>query len=300
MNAELPGTKETTAKFFGRDGWRLKFPESPLVLDDTRLLEYRHPAEYRTLGLALAAIAIMAVGGFLFREKDILIGIAVVYLSMLFTAMQANTYYTLMGAEVTPTQFPAIYKIVEELRQRFHAPPTRVFVVRKQVWRADAFGLAPPYGIVLTSVLIDTLELEELRYVLGQAMGHICFGHTRIGFLMGGEESALPVVLSWVAWLRDLIFARYWRAAVTSDDRAGILACGSVARAIRAQVKLSVGANQIADVRVEDLIEQAFKVSQGLSRFQARFVSWRTSVPPLIPRLQAMVEWAGLPSAQER
>ena len=121
-----------------------------------------------------------------------------------------------------------------------------------------------------------------------------------MGFLIGGEESALPAVLSWVATVRDLIFAGYWRAAITGDDRAGILACGSVAKAIRAQVKISVGANQLGDVRVEDLIGQAFKVSQGFTRLQATLVRLRSPVPPLIARLEAMVAWAGLPSMQER
>ncbi|MGH7933757.1 MAG: hypothetical protein ACREQN_11415 [Candidatus Binataceae bacterium] len=287
--------KETTTTLFERHGWRLNLPEPPLALEDARLLDYRDPAEYRTLGLALIAIAILGAAGFVFREKEALVAGVVVYLSMLLTAMQATTSYTLMGAEVTATQFPAIYKIVEELRQRFHAPPTRVFVIRKQIWRADAFGLVAPYAIALPSVLIDALELEELRYVLGQALGDICFGHTRVALLIGGEESALPAVLSWVATVRDLIFAGYWRAATTSDDRAGILACGSVAKAIRAQFKISVGANQLGDVRVDDLIEQAFKVSQGFTRLQAMLVRWRSPVPPLIPRLEAMVEWAGLP-----
>lgn len=285
---------------FERDGSRSNLPQSPVVLEDARLLQYRHHSEYRMLGLALIAIAILGASGFIFRERDILAACALLYLSMLFTAMQAKTSFRLKGAEVTSTQFPAIYQIVEELRQRFHAPPTRVFVIRKQIWRADAYGLTAPYVIVLPSVLIDALELEELHYVLGQALGHICFGHTRVGFLLGGEDSALPAALSWVAKVRDLIFAAYWRAATTSDDRAGILACGSVGEAIRAQVKISVGANQLGDVRVEDLIKQAFKVSQGITRFQAMFIRWQSPVPPLIPRLEAMVQWAGLPSELRR
>jgi Zn-dependent protease with chaperone function len=274
-----------------RSGWRLRLPDKPRVLEDSRLLEYRHPAEYLTLGLALVAVGILGAGGFLFRERDVLIAAVVVYLSMLFTAMQAKTSYRLQGAEVTATQFPAIYQIFEEVRQRLHAPPTRVFVIRQQVWRTHAYGLSAPYVIVLSSVLIDALELEELRYVLG----HICFGHTRVGLLIGGEESALPAVLSWVATVRDLIFAAYWRAATTSDDRAGILACGDVVKAIRVQLKISVGANQIGEVRAEDLFEQADKVSRGFSRLQAMLFRWRTPIPPLIQRLEAMVEWAGLP-----
>jgi hypothetical protein len=109
----------------------------------------------------------------------------------------------------------------------------------------------------------------------------------------------LPAVLSWVASLRDLIFAGYWRAGTMSGYRAGILACRSVSRAIRTQVKLSVGSNQLNDVRAKDVIEQAFKVSQGFTRLQAIAIRWQSPTPPLISRLEAMVAWAGLPSAQE-
>jgi Zn-dependent protease with chaperone function len=247
------------------------------------------------LVLAVAAVAMLVAGGFVFREKDIVLAAAAIYVSMLVTATQAKIYYRLQGAEVTPTQFPAIYQIVEELRQRFQAPPTRVFVLRKLRFKADTFGLMAPYVIVLPSVLIDGMELDELRFVLGQAMGHICFGHTRVALLLGGEEASLPAVLSWIAWVRDLIFAAYWRAEKMSGDRAGVLACRGVTKAIHAQVKISVGSNQLNDVRAEDLIEQAFKVSQGLTRLQATFIRWRSAEPPLIPRLEAMVAWVGLP-----
>lgn len=297
MEGASPGG--TTAELCERNGWRLKLPDSPLVLEDSRLLEYRHPAERRMLALTIAAIAILLVS-LLYREKEILLAVVAVYLSMLITSMQAKTYYRMQGAEVTATQFPAIFEIAEELRQRFQAPPTRIFVLRKLSFKAEAFGLIAPYVIVLPAVLIDGMELEELRYMLGQALGHICYGHTRVAVLMGGEESALPAALSWIAWIRDLIFAGYWRAATTSGDRAGILACKGVANAIRAQVKISVGTNQLNDVRAEDLIEQAFKVSQGLTRLQALLVRWRSTVPPLIPRLENMVAWAGLPPMQKR
>jgi len=295
MDEATPGG---SSEVFRREGWKLKLPDTPLVLEDANLLQYRYRAELPMLALALVAIAIL-ITGFLYREPEIVVGIFGIYFSMLFTAAQAKTYYRMQGAEVTPTQFPEIFAVAEDLRRRFQAPPTRIFVLRKMSFRADALGLVAPYVIVLPAVLIDGLEVDELRYVLGQALGHICFGHTRIAVLMGGEESALPALLSWVAWLRDMIFAGYWRAATTSGDRAGILACKSVAKAIRAQIKVSVGTNQLAHVRTEDLVEQAFKVSQGITRFQAMLIRWRSPVPPLIPRLEKMIAWAGLPTRHE-
>ena len=82
----------------------------------------------------------------------------------------------------------------------------------------------------------------------------------------------------------------------------GILACVGIAPAIRAQVKLSVGVNQLQEVRTEDLIQQAAKVNRGFAHYQAMFmmfIRWRSPVPPFIHRLEAMLEWAGLPPARD-
>jgi len=264
------------------------------VLKELSLVRCRHRGERPRLYLAIFVIAIIALGGLLLREKDVMYAAGAIYLSMLFTALQAKLHYRLHGAEVTPTQFPAVYRIAEELRKRFDAPDIRIFVLRKQLFRAEAFGLSSPYVVVLPSVLIDALELEELKYVLGQAFGQICFGHTKVALLLGGQESDLPAVLSWAAWLRDLIFAGYWRAATASADRAGIVACGDAATAIRTQLKLSVGTNQLQEINPADLLRQASKVSEGFTRFQAMLIRWRSPTQPLIPRLKDMAAWAGV------
>ncbi len=282
-----------------REGWHLKLPETRPLLSDERLLEYRHPAEYRMLALALGLLAILLAAAVLFKEWDLLLAIGAIYLSMLVLSLQAATFNTLEGAEVTPTQFADIYQMVQQLRKRFHAPPTRVFVLRKGSFAAQPLGIRAPYVIVLPHALIDALELEELAYEVGQALGHICFGHTRTALLLGGEGSQLPAPLAWIASIRDLIFAGYWRTRVLTGDRAGVLACGGIENAARARIKLSVGSNQAREVQAEDLIEQAFRLTQGTSLVQATLIRWQSSTPPFIYRLEAMLEWAGLPSAKK-
>jgi Zn-dependent protease with chaperone function len=295
MTLRAPENQECETRTTDRRGWRIRLPDKPPVLEDARLLEYRHPAERRLLGLALATIAVLVAGAVWFRETDVLLAVGAIYLSMLFASMQAPTLNTMRGAEVTPTQFPAIHQIFEELRERFQAPPARVFVVRERSFSAQPMGIVAPYVIVLPHALLDALETEELSYVLGAALGHIRFGHTRMACLLGGQESQLPAPLAWIAWVRDLIFAGYWRAQVMTGDRAGILACADIEKAIRVRIKLSVGTNQSREVNEDDLIAQARRLSEGMSRFQAILIRWQSPTPPLIPRLAAMVEWAGMP-----
>jgi hypothetical protein len=280
-----------------RDSWRLRLPSTPPRLDDARLLEYRHPTELPMLWLSLVTLAILLVGAAVLKHNAGLLGVAGIWMAMFVSSLQAVTYNLLRGAEVTPTQFPEIYQMVHELRQRFHAPPVRVFVVQRFSLEPETLGFRAPYTMVLPSVLLDSLDGDRLRYVLGRALGRIRFGHTRIEILLGGDESTLPTLLSWVARVRNLVFAGYQRAQVFSADRAGILA-GGVAAAIETQVLISVGNSQGRQVRPADLIDQAYELTRGLGRLHVALIKLASATPPLIYRLEAMVEWAGLPHTE--
>ena len=274
-------------------GWNIS--ARPPRLEDARLLEYRHPSELPMLCLALATLAILLVGAVLFKQKGILLGIVGIWLAMIFASLQAATYNLLRGVEVTPSQFPAVHRMIEELRERFQAPPTRVFVVRQFSVEPETLGFRAPYTIVLPSLLLDSLEKDELRYVLGRALGQIRFGHTRIAILLGGDKSTLPDLLSWIAQVRNIVFSGYRRAQVLSADRAGILASGQRV-AIETLGKLSLGNSQVREVQEEALIDQAYELSRGVSRLQAwLIILLHSSAPPMFLRLRAMVEWAGLP-----
>jgi hypothetical protein len=299
VNMQASDAREPRHRNIERPGWRLKLPATPLHLDDSRLLDYRHPAERPMLGWSLVTLAALLVAVAVFEKKEVVLAVLGVWLSMILTSLQATIYNTLRGAEVTPSQFPAIYQIVQELCQRFQMPPTRVFIYRKLSVETEIFVLRVPHVIALPSLLLDSLEPGQLRYVLGQAMGRIRFCHPLMEILLGGDESALPTVLSWVARIRDLVFAGYRRAQVLSADRIGVLAAGSVVTAIEVQTKLSVGTVQMREVRADDLIDQAYRLTRGVSRLQAKLIALQSTTPPLIYRLEAMVEWAGLPSREQ-
>jgi hypothetical protein len=65
--------------------------------------------------------------------------------------------------------------------------------------------------------------------------------------------------------------------------------------AVRTQIKLGVGPNQLGDAHPEDLLDQAYRVSQRGSRFMAAFVWFTSAEPPFLARIEEMVSWAGLP-----
>jgi Zn-dependent protease with chaperone function len=277
----------------------LKLPPDPPNLAETAVDQCRHPREHAALGTALLTLATLVTGAVVFRHRQLAFALAGLWVSMILVTLQAATYNRLRGAEVTTTQFPEIHKLLVELRQRFDAPPINVFVVRSPLPEAHAYGFRAPYVVVLHSALLDSLDANELRYALGRQVGRIRFGHTRVALLLGGGQSTLPSILGWAGWLRDVLFAWYWRMQVVTADRCGVLGCASTGTAVRAEVKLSVGAAQLDEVRADDLLRQVYVLSQGLSRFQGSLIRLQCPTPPLIPRLQAMVEWAGMPDRNQ-
>lgn len=99
----------------GGAGWRMKLPPTPPRLDAVRLLEYRHPTELPMLWLSLVTLAILLVGAAMLKNKEIVLGLVGIWVAMIGTSLQAATHNLLRGVEVTSTQFPAIYQIVQEL-----------------------------------------------------------------------------------------------------------------------------------------------------------------------------------------
>jgi Zn-dependent protease with chaperone function len=270
-------------------------PGRLVVLDPTRVHEHRHRHERLSLIFSLIVIALLVVVGIWLQDWAVLLGIAAVWLSMALLALQSATVNTLRGAAITPTQFPKLFEIFEEVARQFNAPPTEAFVIRDARAQAHAYGIRAPYAVVFHSALLDALEPDELRFVIGQQLGRIVYGHTRMIVLLGGEEESLPALLAQLTWLRDLFFAWYKRVTMLSADRAGVLACGDLEVAFRTLVKLGTGNNQFHEVRADDLVDQMYRVNEGINVVTAAVI-WTTSpVPPQLRRLLELVVWCGLP-----
>ena len=53
---------------------------------------------------------------------------------------------------------------------------------------------------------------------------------------------------------------------------------------------------ELAQIQGGDLVAQAMLVRQGTNRLQAAVINLQSTTPPLIQHLEALVEWAGLPT----
>jgi Zn-dependent protease with chaperone function len=262
--------------------------------DDAKLLEYRHPGETRSLIGGLLILAVVAFFGLgISWELAGVIVLALLLPGIIQSYLRAT--YVGNGAEITARQFSHLYPVVEELRLRFKLPRTRVFVVQSPILNAFAMGIRAPYTIVLHSALIDAMDPLELKSVLGHEMAHIRFGHTRVSAFIGGVHSPknLPFPLSFLAFVRDFIFLWWNRTCEMTCDRAGVVACGRLSKAVSAQVKLHVGPSLYQHTNVDDLANQATEMSRGWMRFWGFIGQAQATHPFMVYRIRTMVEWAG-------
>jgi len=271
------------------------------VFDDRQLTSHRHPRE--GLGLAVGLVLLfMTIGAAsLFSWAAGVASVGVLLLTAVLTRLSAAQQLA-HAAEVTPTQLAHLYPLVAELRDRFSMPRTRVFVVQSPMINAVSFGFREPYVIVLNSALVDALDQDELLSVVGHEMGHIKFGHTRLGLLFGGVDArdvGLPFPINLIARVRDLIFLWWARTTEMTADRAGIIACGRPSKAISAQVKVSIGPSLLRHVNFADLASQASDLDTGLGRIEGALSQLGASHPYLINRIRAMLEFVSVSEVVE-
>ncbi len=272
-------------------------PAEQRTFDDRRLTSYRYPHERLALAVALVVVvgAVVAVSRWSWAAGVALVGLLV--LTALVTRLSA-AQQAAEGAEVTPTQFAHLFPMVDELRERFALPRTRVFVTQSPIINASSFGLREPYVVVLNSALVDALDPIELKSVLGHELGHVRFGHTRVGVLLGGLDTrgvVLPFPFNLIATVRDGVFHWWQRSTELSADRAGIVACGRVSKAISAQLKVGVGPTMLRHVNLADLARQAADMRGGVSGLEHFLSQIGASHPFLIDRVAAMVDFVGEP-----
>ncbi|MFD0687534.1 M48 family metallopeptidase [Actinomadura fibrosa] len=151
-----------------------------------------------------------------------------------------------------------------------------VFVKQDPTPNAMALGSDHPF-IVINTGLIDLLDDEELRFVVGHEVGHILSGHAvyqtmmQILLQLGSRLAWLPLGNIGIAAI--IIGLREWfRKAELSADRAGLLAGQDLDAAKRTEMKLA-GGTRLSEMSSEAFLQQAREydaagdVRDGLLKF---------------------------------
>ena len=203
------------------------------------MTDYRYPNE----GLILLLTVLLVLGVIAFTSVATLCGSALFLAGMVALAFWLNGRHhaALVGqAEpVTAENIPALHALVQETGGRLGVRALKVFVAPGRALNAYTFGLVEPQVIVLFTGLARVLDREELQFVIGHEMGHIQLGHTWLNSVIGGM-AGIPSPYPAAALL--YVAFRWWnRACEFSADRAGLLACGRLDKAVSALIKIATG-----------------------------------------------------------
>jgi hypothetical protein len=161
-----------------------------------------------------------------------------------------------------------------------------------------AIGFDHPFVVVNTG-LLDLLDDEEQRYVIGHEVGHILSGHA-VYRTMALILTSLAERIAWIPLgsiaLRGIIMGlnEWMRKSELSADRAGLLAGQDVDAVKRALMKMA-GGTRLHEMDTEAFLEQAREydaagdVRDGLLKFLNLL---RRSHPFAVIRFAEIDSWA--------
>lgn len=249
---------------------------------------YRYPGEHIILALTL----LLVLGVIALTALATLCG------SILFVAVMFVVAYVLnrrhhdalveSARPVTPQTEPAVAKLVAECARRLQPGPIGTYIAPGNVLNAYTFGLESPQVLVVYAGIFSVMDEDELRFIIGHEMGHVCLGHSRLNSLVGGMAGIPSPFLAAVI----LYFSfRWWnRACEYSADRAGLLACGKPEKAASALIKLTGGA---AALRSSLGWQQALeRIEAEDDHLEDNLKSMLSTHPMTVKRLDALRKFA--------
>ncbi len=246
----------------------------------------RYPSEQPILALTVGALLVAVVIG---AGLTIFL-VPVLVLVFVVVAYQANLSHhrdiIRHAHRVKRATTPVLYDLAKDCAIKLHSSPFEMFVLPSTERNAYTFGLSNPRVVVIYSSLISIMDPDEMRFVVGHELGHLVLEHTWLNTLLGGM-AGVPVSLG-LAMILTFAF-RWWnRACEFSADRAGLLACGDLNKAISALVKLAAG-----DVRTKGDLQRAMQAidAQDDSVFNVLASSLSTH-PMIVNRIKALRSYA--------
>jgi Zn-dependent protease with chaperone function len=249
---------------------------------------YRYPNERLilalTLILVLGVIAVTALATFCGSALFVLAMLAISY----FMNRVHHDELIQKAHPVTPESAPELARLVTDSAVRLQTGPVHTYVAPGRTLNAYTFGLVQPQVVVVYAGVLELMDADELRFILGHELGHVRLGHTWLNSLLGGMAGIPSPYLAAVV----LYFSfRWWnRACEYSADRAGLLACGKPEKARSALIKLVGGSSAAGSTEGQ---------RQVLTRIEAEdddpvnnLGEMLSSHPMMVRRLQALREYA--------
>ena len=171
------------------------------------------------------------------------------------------------AVKVTASQRPRINAICAHLLETLDWPERpELYVTQTPIANAMAVGFDKPF-VIVHSGLLEILEEEELRSVLGHELGHVMSGHVTYStiayILLYFGVSNLPFLAAAAILPFQLALLEWQRKSEFSSDRAGLLAVQDLNTVMSTEMKLAGGKSYGDQLRVEEFIHQAEQYETG-------------------------------------
>ncbi|MBO0656963.1 M48 family metallopeptidase [Streptomyces triculaminicus] len=213
---------------------------------------YEHPADRSAL------VALRRLSGFdtVFRT-----------LSGLLPERSLRLLYLSDSVRVGERQFPHLHALLLDACAVLDLPRVpAMYVVQDPKPNAMCIGLDEPI-IVVSTGLVELLDEEEMRAVVGHEVGHALSGHavyrTVLLFLTGMAVKVAWIPLGNLAVSAIVTALREWfRKSELSADRAGLLVGQDLQASLRGLMKMA-GGNHLHEMNVDAFLEQADEYEKG-------------------------------------
>jgi len=182
-------------------------------------------------------------------------------LAGLFSDRSLRLLFLSSSVRASERQFPDLYQSLLDGAYVLDLPRVpELYILQDPAVNAMAIGTDKPF-IVITTGMVDLMDAEEIRWVIGHELGHVLSGHTvyrtMLFYLMALAARLALVPLAWIG-LKAVIWGleEWFRKSELSCDRAGLLAGQDVPAGRRALMKMAGGA-QLAELSADEFLEQA-------------------------------------------
>jgi Zn-dependent protease with chaperone function len=247
---------------------------------------YRYPGEQSAFVVALlivlAVLAISAVLTFFIAPVLVVIMLAFSY----YGNQSMHTKLVRTATHVDARTAPELTRIAIQAARRLGVHGVEVYLVRNAQRNAYTFGLSKPQNVVVYSSLLEIMDADELTFVIGHELGHVALDHTWLNTLLGGM-AGVPTTLG-LSVIVTLAFRSWNRGCEYSADRAGLIACGSLNKAILTLAELAAG-----DIRSDAQFQQVMAALEKQDDSFADAMSERlASHPMIIKRIKELQKFA--------
>jgi Zn-dependent protease with chaperone function len=206
---------------------------------------YEHPADRSAL------VALRKLSGFdtLLRR-----------LAGLFNDRSLRLMFLASSVRASEQQFPQLYQAMLDGCYILDLPVVpELFITQNPLVNAMTLGADKPFMVINTG-MVDLMDAEEMRFVIGHELGHVLSGHavyrTMLYHLLNlvTRLAWLPIVLP----AKGIIWAleEWYRKSELSCDRAGLLAGQDIDAARRALMK-TAGGSRLVEFNSDAFHQQA-------------------------------------------